>query len=104
MTDRIARATRAQAAWDEFIAPMLGEMDAAYTARIVEVANTELLFWRRTGKLTALSNGLRIVEQLRNGMLAIIKDGELARNEKARAEKIRQMTAPQRRLLNIVGN
>lgn len=99
--ERIARGTRAKAVFDEFLAPMFDELDAEYSARIIEVANTELLFWRRTGKLTRLSDAIRTVRSLRSGMQALIIDGDAARSEKDRADKIRQMSEPQRRLLKI---
>jgi hypothetical protein len=98
---RLAKATRAQAALDEFLSPMFAEMEAEYSSRIIEVANTELLFWRRASKLTRLSDALRMVRTLRAGMQAIIADGDAAQSEKIRQDKIRQMTEPQRRLLKI---
>jgi hypothetical protein len=56
---------------------------------------------KRADKITALSNALKILGQLENGMKAAILDGDLAQQEKLKAEKIEQMTAPQRRLLGI---
>lgn len=101
--ERIARAAKAARAFDEFLAPMFDEMDGEYSARILEVANNELLFWRRTSKLTRLADALRTVRSLRSGMKALIADGEAAQSDKARAEKVRQMTEPKRRLLTIAG-
>jgi hypothetical protein len=98
---RIARAHRAQGAWDEFFAPMLTEIKNAYSERIVEIANTELSRDKRSDKITALSNALKVVAALEGGMLEVIRDGELARADKLRAEKVEKMTAPQRRLLGI---
>jgi hypothetical protein len=99
--ERIARAHRAQSALDEFLAPILDDMDAEYTRRMVEVANTELSRDKRADKLTALSNALRISSNIRSAMQAIVMDGEVAHKDKLRAEKIEQMTAPQRRLLTL---
>ena len=99
--DRIARAHRASQAFEEFLEPMLGEMEAEYSARIIEVANTELLFWRRTSKLTRLSDALRMVRTMKAGMEALIEDGNVANSDKARKERINQMSEPQRRLLKI---
>jgi hypothetical protein len=98
---RLARSARAQAAWDEFFAPMFDECEGEYTARIVEVANTELSRDKRTDKITALSHALKITKTLRAGMQEIVRDGELANAEKLKAQKIEQMTAPQRRLLSM---
>lgn len=98
---RLARAGKARAAFEEFFEPMLAEMEAEYSSRILEVANTELLFWRRTSKLTRLSDALRIVRTLRAGMQTLIADGDAAQSEKLRQEKIKAMTESQRRLLKI---
>lgn len=99
--ERIARGQRASSAWSEFIAPIVAEMRSTYTERLVEIANTELHRDKRGDKITALSNALRILSQLENGMIAAIRDGDLARQETLRARKIESMTAPQRRLLGI---
>ena len=101
MSERIARAHRAQAAWDEFVGPILGELKAAYSERLVEVANSELNPAKRADKITALSNAVKILAQLESGMLAVIRDGEMAQRDKLRADKIEGMTMAQRRLLNI---
>lgn len=100
-SERIARAQRAKAAFDEFVGPMLDEMEAEYSARIVDVATTDLFFWTRASKLTRLSDALRMVRSIKGGMAAIITDGEIAANDRLRADKIDRMSAPQRRLLSI---
>lgn len=100
-SERIARANRAQSALDEFLSPMFAELRSAYTERLVEVSNTELARDKRTDKITALSNALKIVSTLESGMNEAVRDGELARVDRLRAEKIEKMTAPQRRLLGI---
>src|SRR5689334_18391630 len=97
----LARATRAQAAWDEFIEPMLTELADEYASRLTEVATTELNSVKRADKLTALSHALKITGTLKAAMQAIIHDGEQAQKELARADNIERMTAPQRRLLRI---
>jgi hypothetical protein len=97
----LARATRAQAAWDEFFEPMIAELSDEYTARMAEVATTELNSAKRSDKITALSHALKITATLKGGMMAIIKDGEAAQKELARFDNIERMTAPQRRLLKI---
>lgn len=99
--ERIARSHRARAALDEFLSPMFDEIEAEYTSRIVEAANSTLRRDERADKITALSNALKIARALKAGMMEILNDGELARREKLKAEKIEKMTAPQRRLLGI---
>lgn len=99
--ERIARAHRAKSALDEFLGPMFDELDAEYTSRMVEVANSELSRDKRADKITALSNALKISRTLKAGMQEIILDGELAKQDRLRAEKIEGLTKPQRRLLGV---
>lgn len=104
MTDakqRIAHADRAQRAWDEFFAPMIAELRSAYSERMVEVATTELNHAKRADKITALSNAVKILDTLKGGMLEAIRDGELAKEDMLRAERIEQLSPSRRRLLNI---
>lgn len=98
---RAARAFQAERAWEEFFGPMIGELRSAYSERMIEVANSDLNRDSRSDKITALSNALKILATLEGGMREAIRDGEIARQEKLRAEKVEQMTAPKRRLLNI---
>lgn len=100
-SQRLASAQRAKAAYEEFIEPMFDELRNEYGDRIVEVATTELNRDKRSDKLTALSVAHKVLNTLDAGMKAMISDGELALRDKLRAEKIEQMSAPQRRLLGI---
>lgn len=99
--ERIARANRAQNAYDEFMSPMFENLTEEYATRLAEVANTELSRDKRADKITALSNALKIVGTLKAGMLEIMRDGELARADALKKEHIEKMTAPQRRLFGI---
>jgi hypothetical protein len=101
--ERLARSQRAEAAYRDFIEPMIDALKEEYAYRIVEVANAELNSKVRADKLTGLSIAHRIVTTLDGGMKSMIADGELALPAKLRADKIEQMTAPKRRLLNIGG-
>src|SRR4249919_576859 len=100
--ERIAKAERAQRAYDEFIGPIMAETRDAYSARIVEIAATELNSRKRADKLTALSFAIRIAEELDTGIKASIMDGDLAEQEKLRTEKIEAMTPSERRLFGLV--
>jgi hypothetical protein len=104
MTDlqKIARGQRAQAAYDEFVAPIITECRNIYGERIVEIAAGELNRDKRTDKLTALSTALRILDQVEGGIKAAIMDGEIARQNKLKAESIEQMSPANRRFLNMV--
>ena len=99
---RMARAHRAQMAWDEFLGVQIEEMIGEYASRIVDLANTELDPNKRRDKITALSNAIKIVENIRTGLHAAITDGDMAKRDKLRAKNIEQMSAPRRRLLNII--
>jgi hypothetical protein len=99
--ERINRGYRATQAFGEFIEPMLDELRATYSARLIEVANTELSPSKRANKITALSNAMKILNTLEAGMAEMIRDGEMAKADRLKAEKIEKMTAPQRRLLGI---
>jgi hypothetical protein len=98
--ERIRRAAQAQSAW-EMVGPLLDNMDAEYGARIVEVANTTLDPRKREQAITSLSNALRISKNIRDGLQAMILDGDVAQQQKLKADRIEQMTKPQRRLLGI---
>jgi hypothetical protein len=100
--ERIARAHRARAALEEFVGPLLDEIEQTYLKRLREVSTSEYSYKARSDKQTALSCALTILASVRSGLNEAITDGELAKQSKLRAEKIEQMTAPQRRLLNIV--
>jgi hypothetical protein len=102
--ERIARAHRAQATLDEFLSPMFAELRDEYTARLAEVARTELNIQRRAEAVGMLSVALKVVDTLELGMAEIVRDGELARQSKARADKVLQMSDAQQRLLKIGAN
>lgn len=99
--ERIARAHRAKSAWDEFISPVLEEVEAAYLKRLRDVSTGEYSYKLRSDKQTALSTALTILQSVRSGLNEAMLDGELAERSKLRAEAVEKMTAPQRRLLNI---
>jgi predicted nucleotidyltransferase len=98
---RIARAHHAERAWDEFVAPIVNTMRETYSARLTEIATTELSRDKRADKITSLANALRILGEIEGGMREAMRDGELAHADKLRAEKIEQLSAPKRRLLQI---
>jgi hypothetical protein len=100
-TERMARAHRAQTAHEEFIAPMFAKLREEYLGRMAEVSATELNAQRRADAITALSVALRVLGTLDAGMREIMRDGDLAKAEKLKAEKIAQMTDAQQRLLKI---
>ena len=100
---RIARAHRAQSALDEFLTALFAELRDEYTARISHVATTELHPTTRSEAITALSVALKVVDSLQAGMTEVIRDGELAKRDKLKSERIEGMTDAKQRLLRIAG-
>lgn len=99
--ERIARANRAQAALDEFLAPILDEVEQTYLKRLREVSTTDYGLKSRSDKQTALSFALSVVDAVRSGMSEVILDGKVARDSQLRAERMETMTDPQKRLLGL---
>ena len=100
---RVARAHRAQMFMDEFLVPLFDEMTNEYTGRLAEVARTELNAQRRADAVGVLSVALKVVDTLRAGMAEVIRDGEMAKRDKLKAERIEGMTDAKQRLLRITG-
>ena len=82
---------------------MFANLRDEYTGRMVEVASTELHPGSRADKITTLSVALRVVETLEAGMKEAIRDGEIAKADKLKAERIEQMSDAKQRLLKVVG-
>lgn len=101
---RLARATRAEAALTEFVAPEFATIRQAYLDRIVEVSTKELDSKVRADKLTCLSTALRIMDQVEAAVRNIVMDGSAANKIIDNRDRVERMSAPQRRLLNIFGN
>jgi hypothetical protein len=103
VSERIARAHRAQSALDEFLSPMFDDLRDEYVKRIADVAATELHPVTRADKITTLSVALRVVDTLRSGMAEVIRDGDLAKRDKLKAERVEGMSDARQRLLRIAG-
>jgi maltoporin len=95
---RLARAEHARRAMEEFLAPAFEQARAAYAARMVEIAATTP--WE-SGKITALANAVRIVDEVEAQIGAQVADGADARGKMIRADRIEALTPAKRRLLNI---
>ena len=103
MTDeqRKARGFRASQYNEEFLKPIIAESRDAYTARMIEVATTELNPRKRAEKLTALSVALKVLKNVESGITAIVEDGRMADKALLRNEEIEKMGRGQRRLLDM---
>jgi hypothetical protein len=80
---------------------MFDEMRSEYLARLADNAVTELNKDRRADKVTVLAQALRVLDNLEGGMREVIRDGDVARQDRLRADRIEQMTDAQQRLLKI---
>lgn len=96
--ERIRRGQNAQRALDEFLDPAFRAVHEAYSARLKEIASTTP--WE-AGKITALANATRIIEETRAQIFALVADGKEAEGQTIRAEKIEKLSPARRRLFNI---
>lgn len=104
MTDaeRKARGERARMYRDEFLTPILTQHRSEYMERMATVATTELNARKRSEKITALSAAVRILDNIKTGIDAIVHDGTLAEASLLKAEKVERMAPSDRRLLDMV--
>lgn len=101
LTDRqrVERGRRAAQALEEFLAEPIAEIEQDYMEKMVEVSATTNP--RVPEILERLANGVKIARQIRARIEARVLDGKAVENEIERAKRIEQMSAPQRKLLNI---
>lgn len=99
--ERVERGARAKRAMEEFITPEFGFARQQYLDRIAEVAATELNPALRAEKITVLSYAVRVLQEVEGSVSMVILEGEKARADMIRVEKIEQMTDAQRRLAMI---
>lgn len=96
--DRVRRAERAARSIEEFFDPALSYVHDTFTARLKAVCASEP--WE-TGKIAALANAVRIVEELGKDLKGYIHDGEEAASKLIRVEKYEKMSPAKRRFLNF---
>lgn len=95
---RVERARQAQMALENFLNPAFDAVSAAYTDRIEQLASTTP--WE-AAKITALANANRIVKEVHAQIAALVYDGEHAKADMVRVEKIEKLTPARKRLINI---
>lgn len=98
LDEKIRRGHAAKRAIEEFLGPAFETAQAVYSARLEEIASTQP--WE-AGKITALANAKRVVDEVHRQIASLVHEGEHAANEKIRAERIEKLSASRRRLLNI---
>lgn len=87
---------------NEFIGPILKDIREGYTARMVEIAATELDPNKRRDKITALAIAMKVLANVENGLNGAIEAGRVAQQSLLKADKIERMGAHERRLMDIV--
>lgn len=99
--ERVERGTRAKRAIEEFVAPEFDYARNLYLRRMADVAATELNPAIRADKITVLSMALRVLDEVHGAINAVILEGEKARADMIRVERIEQLTDSQQRLARI---
>lgn len=95
---RIEHARRAQCALEEFLQPAFDVTRAAYMGRLAQIAAAEP--WA-TDKISKLAIASRILDEVQAQIDAVVRDGDVARAEMVRAEKIEKIPTAKRRILGI---
>lgn len=101
MTDQrtvMDRAFRAKSAMSEFLAPAFDTVADAYMQRMADIAVAEP--WA-ADKITKLAMASRVVREVRTQIEALIIAGDLAKAEKAHADKIAAIPIERRKLMGI---
>jgi len=93
---RRARGYRAKAAMEEFFAPAMDVMRDEYMAALTKIAANEP--WE-TAKMTKLAVAQRVIDTVYQHAMAAILDGEMAAQEKNRAEQIAALPEAKRKWL-----
>ncbi|HET7154980.1 MAG TPA: hypothetical protein VFI87_06395 [Hyphomicrobiaceae bacterium] len=96
--DRRARGFRAQAALDEFVAPVAEQMRAEFMAHLSKIALNEP--WE-AGKMTKLAVGLKVIDTVEQQMRAAIQDGTDAARKITKAREIERLPGAQKKWLRI---
>lgn len=95
---RVARAHNARRALEEFLDPAFEAVVEAYAGRLEEIASKSP--WEAS-KITALANAQRIAKEVRAQIVALVYDGDSARKEMIRVERIEKLSPAKRRLLQF---
>lgn len=92
--EQIARARQAEAALDQFLAPAIDVLMASYSVRLQEIAVAEP--WA-TDKIRKLATALKIAREVQGQIVGVVKSGDVARDQKRRADEIAGMSDERRR-------
>lgn len=97
--DSIVLGQQAERAMEQFIAPAFDAVAAEYTARLSEIASSEP--WA-SDKIVKLALANRVLREVRNQIEAVIAAGNVARADRAHAEKIAAIPIERRKLMGML--
>lgn len=97
--DPIVIGQQAERAMEQFLAPAFDAVAKAYTDRLSEIASSEP--WA-SDKIVKLALANRVLREVRNQIEAVIADGRVAADLKAKAKKIDAIPIERRRLMGML--
>lgn len=93
---RMARAEQAKAALGTYLAPAFDVCRADYLAKLAEIAAKPLTNDMRAG-MEKLAIGIKVIDQVRGQIEALVMDGRVAEDDASRARNLAGMTTEARR-------
>lgn len=96
--DRIARAERAKAAWDEFVGPALLTVKAEYGNRLLDTAEKKPWRWFR---IIMLAFAVKVCRRVEGRLQAVIADGRDAEATLKRQRQIDKISDHKRDVLGV---
>jgi hypothetical protein len=93
---RARRGEAAKRAVEDFFDPAMDHVHSVYSARLKTICANEP--WE-TGKIAALANATRIIEEVSKDILTFIYDGEEAAGRLIKAERIEKLSPTKRKFL-----
>lgn len=97
--DPIVIGQQAERAMEQFLAPAFDAVAAAYTSRLSEIAASEP--WA-SDKIVKLALANRVLREVRNQIEAVIAAGDVAKADRAHADKIAAIPIERRKLMGML--
>lgn len=97
--DSIVLGQQAERAMEQFLAPAFDAVAEAYTVRLSDIASTEP--WA-SDKIVKLALANRVLREVRNQIEAVIAAGDVAKADRAHAEKIAAIPIERRKLMGML--
>lgn len=96
---RMARAENAELAMRQWLGPAFDVCRSDYLAKLAEIASRPMTNDNRAG-MEKLAMGIKVVDEVRSQIEAVIADGKVAAHSQQGASKLANMTTEQRRWLD----